>query len=303
MIRWSSIRPSYEGFVISPDGFPFVSGRRRPISKSRGTKPPPPLPAGAGSSLPSWVSPAKPVFVASDVHAGTVRSGRERDFLAWLEEATAAASWIILNGDLFDFWFEYRWGTTRGLDDVLNALRTTVSAGVPVTLMGGNHDWWGGRYLREEIGIEFLQDPVIRNIAGRRTLLAHGDGLGKGDFGYLILRQILRGRMTRWAFGMLPPAVGDRIARGVSRTGRKWDEWGEHQQARARALEAWAEAKLSEDRELEAVLLGHSHDPCIREVSKGQWYVNSGDWIRHRSYVTLEVGRPPQLSEWQGRLE
>jgi UDP-2,3-diacylglucosamine hydrolase len=247
------------------------------------------------------VSADKPVLLASDVHLGAVRSGREREFFAWLEHAAAAASWIILNGDLFDFWFEYRWGTTRGHDDVLSALRDIVDSGVPITLVGGNHDWWGGRFLREEIGIEFLQEPTIRQVAGKRTLLAHGDGLGKGDLRYLMLRSVLRGSATRWAFGMLPPSVGDRIARGVSRTEHKWEEWGERQQSRVRALEEWAATRLRADTELELIVLGHTHQPHIREVTSGQWYVNSGDWVLHRSYLTLEIGREPVLSEWTGK--
>ena len=246
------------------------------------------------------MSAEKPVLLASDVHLGAVRSGRERAFLAWLDHAATTASRIILNGDLFDFWFEYRRGPTRGHEDVLAVLRRIVASGVPVTLLGGNHDWWGGRYLREEIGIEFLEDSVTREIAGKRTLLAHGDGLGKGDLRYLMLRGVLRGRPTRWAFGMLPPAVGDRIARAVSRTEHKWDEWGERQEGRVRALEAWAESRLEADRELEVIVLGHTHRPHIREVTCGQWYVNSGDWVLHRSYVTLETGREPVLSEWEG---
>jgi UDP-2,3-diacylglucosamine hydrolase len=246
------------------------------------------------------VSAQKPVLLASDVHLGAVRSGREREFLSWLEHAAGSAEWIILNGDLFDFWFEYRTGTTLGHEDVIDALRSVVEGGVPVTLMGGNHDWWGGRFLREEVGIEFLQDPVIRDIAGRRTLLAHGDGLGKGDLRYHLLRAVLRGRATRWAFGQLPPAVGDRIARGVSRTEHKWDEWGERQRSRDRALERWAEERLRADGELNVVVLGHTHQPRIREVTPGQWYVNSGDWVLHRSFVTLEVGQAPRLSEWDG---
>jgi UDP-2,3-diacylglucosamine hydrolase len=242
------------------------------------------------------------VLLASDVHLGAAPSGRERDFFAWLEHAAGTASWIILNGDLFDFWFEYRTGTTRGHDHVLGLLRRTVDAGVPVTLMGGNHDWWGGRYLREEVGLEFLQHPEIRQIAGRRALLAHGDGLGQGDFRYLALRAVLRGRLTRWAFGTLPPALGDRIARRVSRTEHKWDDWGEKERSRSEALERWAKARLAEDEELALVLLGHTHEPCIREVAEGRWYVNSGDWVRHRSYVTLEDGCEPRLSEWSSTL-
>ncbi|MEX2048989.1 MAG: UDP-2,3-diacylglucosamine diphosphatase [Gemmatimonadota bacterium] len=243
---------------------------------------------------------AKPVLVASDAHLGGAPPEQERAFLAWLERAGEVASWIILNGDLFDFWFEYRAGPTRGHEDVLGALRSIVDAGVPVTLMGGNHDWWGGTHLREEVGVEFLQDPVVRDIAGRRTLLAHGDGLGRGDVGYRVLKRVLRGRATRLAFGALTPSVGDALASRVSRTGRKWDEWGEHQEARSRALARWAEARLGAEPELEMVILGHTHCPLLVGAGPGRWYLNTGDWVRHRSYARLEPGRDPALLDWDG---
>jgi len=247
------------------------------------------------------VTTNKPVLLASDVHLGATPPSHRRAFLSWLDFAAAEASEIIINGDLFDFWFEYRWGVTRGHDDVLAKLREIVGSGVPVTLVGGNHDWWGGSYLRDEVGVEFLEEAVIREIAGRRTLLAHGDGLGEGDAGYLALRDVLRSPVTRFAFGLLPVSLGDRIASGVSHTEDRWEQWGEAQQARSAVLEEWAELTLAADPELEMVLLGHTHLPILREVDPGCWYVNSGDWVFHQSYVTLREGEPPQLDDWRDR--
>jgi len=221
--------------------------------------------------------------------------------MSWLDHAAVAASAIIINGDLFDFWFEYRWGVTRGHDDVLTKLSEIVGSGVSVTLVGGNHDWWGGSYLRDEVGVEFLQDSVVRTIAGRRTLLAHGDGLGIGDLRYLAIKSVLRSPLTRFAFGLLPITLGDRIARGVSRTNDRWEQGGEEQRARSAALEAWAEQALASDQELEMVLLGHTHRPIVREVTPGRWYVNSGDWVFHQSYVTLKEGEPPRMDDWRER--
>ena len=240
------------------------------------------------------------MLIASDVHLGSAPPGHEKAFIEWLERAAISASWIILNGDLFDFWFEYRTGTTRGYDRVLRTLSMIVDQGTPLTLMGGNHDWWGGAFLRDEIGIEFLQDPVVRKISGRRALLAHGDGLGRGDLGYKILRTSLRGRLTRWAFGMLPPAIGDQIASIVSRAGRDRDKYGEQQQARSDALEKWAVNALNQDKELELIVLGHTHRPLLREVNPGQWYVNCGDWVVNKSYLSLQEGRSPRLMTWDG---
>jgi UDP-2,3-diacylglucosamine hydrolase len=137
-----------------------------------------------------------PIYLASDVHLGVVPPETERAFLAWLDHCGGAASQVILNGDLFDFWFEYRSAIPRGHTRTLGALAALVDAGVPVTLMGGNHDWWGGDFLTGEIGVEFLREPTRLELQGRQILLAHGDGLGSGDLGYRILKSILRGAAT-----------------------------------------------------------------------------------------------------------
>ena len=260
-----------------------------------------PLPDRGGSRLPSWVSKTKPVYLASDAHLGAAPPEHQRSFLEWLEHAGTVASEVIINGDLFDFWFEYRWGITRGHEDVLALLRSMTLSGLPVTLVGGNHDWWGGAYLRDEIGVTFLQDPVVRTIAGKTAFLAHGDGLGPGDRGYKVVKTVLRSPLTRTAFSVLPIDVGDRIAGGVSNTEHRWDQWGSAQQARSDALEGWALEKLASESQLELVLLGHTHLPMIREARHGKWYVNSGDWVYHQSYVVLDEGRPPELLDWRER--
>ena len=41
--------------------------------------------------------------------------------------------------------------------------------------------------------------------------------------------------------------------------------------------------------------LGHD------EVEPGRWYANSGDWVLHRTYITLAPGDPPRVLDWEGR--
>lgn len=242
----------------------------------------------------------KPIYVTSDAHLGAVSPRAERAFLAWLEHAGEAASRIVINGDLFDFWFEYRSAVPRGYTRALGALARIVDAGTPVLFMGGNHDWWGGTYLREEVGVDFRQEPVVVDLAGHRTFLAHGDGLGRGDLGYRILRWFLRGRLTRTAFRWLHPDLGAWIARAVSATDHRGDSRpSDAELQRARLLEDWALAKLRADASLDLVLLGHAHVPEIREPEDGRFYVNTGDWIHHRSYAVLEPGLPPRLERWE----
>ena len=248
------------------------------------------------------MNPAETVLVASDIHLGAISSEQEHAFMVWLQQAAQAASWIVLNGDLFDFWFEYRRGHTRGHGATLERLREIVDAGVRVTLMGGNHDWWGGTHLRDDVGLDFRQDPLVTDVAGLRTLLAHGDGLGRGDLEYRAMRLLFRSLPTRWAFGMLPPRVGDRLARVVSQTERRWGEPGPSDLARSEALREWALGELERRPELDLILLGHTHVPTMLQVDSGQWYINTGDWVYHRSYAVLEKGQQPKLVEWKGEI-
>lgn len=237
----------------------------------------------------------RPVLLASDVHLGAAPPEHEEAFLEWLASTPDRASAVVLNGDLFDFWFEYLWGTTAGHGHALRVLEDVVSSGIPVTLLGGNHDWWGGRFLRDEVGVEFLQDPVVRDLAGYRAFVGHGDGLGPGDEGYRFLKWVLRGRPTRLAYSLLPPRLGDRIARRVSSTSERWGGPTDHDRHRAGALSDWAVSKLEEEPGLDLVVLGHTHVPEVREVGDGRWYVNLGDWVHHRTYLELEEGAPPRL--------
>lgn len=239
-----------------------------------------------------------PVYLASDQHLGAAPPRMEAAFHAWLQHAAERAGLIFLNGDLFDYWFEYGTVIPRGHTRTLALLARIVDAGVPVHLMGGNHDWWGGSYLTDEIGVVFHRDPVRMELAGHRCFIAHGDGLGRGDLGYRILRWVLRGRATRFAFRWLHPDLGTAIARRVSRTEARLDPDDPRVLERSGTLERWARDLLGRDETLDAVLLAHTHLPRKVEVAPGRHYVNSGDWLRSASYVVLEEGTPPRLERW-----
>jgi UDP-2,3-diacylglucosamine hydrolase len=259
---------------------------------------PPYLVSRPRATLPFAAMSGLPIFLASDVHLGSVPRETGPAFLSWLDYCGAHASQVIVNGDLFDFWFEYGTVIPRGYTRVLGALAALVDAGVPVLLMGGNHDWWGGSYLREEVGVTFHQDPVTLDLPGRRVYLAHGDGMGGGDLGYKLLKLLLRGSPTRFAFRWLHPDVGAWVARRVSKTDARTGEPLEKQIARTRFLEDWATRYLEARPDVDLVALGHTHIPLLKEVFPGRFYLNSGDWLVNMSYGLLEPGEPPRLFAW-----
>lgn len=245
--------------------------------------------------------PSGPVFLVSDVHLGAVPARTEQAFRRWLLHVKESGSRLIINGDLFDFWFEYRKVIPGEHVRVLALLADLVESGVPVLVMGGNHDWWGGDFLRQRIGVDFRREPVRLRVKGKSLLVAHGDGLGPGDLGYRILRLVLRGRFSRWVFRRLHPDLGMRIAERVSGTrthlaaGR-----GPANDGRPEFLANWAGEQLEHDASLDIVALGHGHLPALTEVAPDRFYVNTGDWVLHRSYVTIDDSGTPVLHEWDG---
>ena len=240
----------------------------------------------------------RPAYVVSDAHLGAVPGARAADLADWLRYVRERASHVVLNGDIFDFWFEYRSAIPRGHVRVLGAIAEVVDAGVPVTFLGGNHDWWGGPCLAEEIGVSFHRAPVRTSLAGRNAYIAHGDGLGRGAYGYWVASGILRSRVFRRVFRWLHPDLGGRLATFLSRTERHERRPGEGNRQRARALEALAVRKLERDETLDIVLFGHTHVAAVVEVA-GRYYVNAGTWMRERSYAVVEASGPPRIEHWK----
>ncbi len=130
---------------------------------------------------------------------------------------------------------------------VLAALAEVVDAGVPVWFVGGNHDAWGGSFLRERVGVRVVDGPLEMELAGRRTLVAHGDGVGAGDLGYRLLKAVIRNRVTVRAFRALHPDWGSWVAGRVSSTEHKAEFSDARAAGRASYIRAWALEQLERD--------------------------------------------------------
>ncbi len=239
----------------------------------------------------------KPEFITSDVHLGGVPPETERAFLAFLEHVGAEGSRLLIPGDLFDFWFEYGDIIHGRHFRVLAALASLVDAGIEVILTGGNHDAWGGRFLQEHVGVAFHPDAVRTEIAGRPALLVHGDGVGRGDLRYRVLKRLIRSRPIVWGFRILHPELGLRIARRVSSTEAK-AETDSAAEGRGRYIEVWARDTLLAEPDLAWIVCGHAHQPTVIEVAPGRRYLNAGDWVAHHSYMTVSADGEVELGRW-----
>jgi UDP-2,3-diacylglucosamine hydrolase len=240
-------------------------------------------------------------LIVSDAHLGAAPQASERAFREFLVFAGGRTRDLLINGDLFDFWFEYDTVILRRHFSTLRILADLVDAGVRVRLVGGNHDFWGGTFLSQDIGIEVLDGPVRTEVGGRQAYIAHGDGLGGGDLGYRALRTVIRSRPARVAYRLIHPDWSDWLVRLASRTessqGREGDE---KSLDRASKLTAHAEQLLAASPEIQLVVFGHCHIPELREVSPGRHYLNTGDWIHHCTWAEVN-GEGVRLNRWNRR--
>lgn len=239
----------------------------------------------------------KPDYVVSDTHLGAVPSETERAFVRFLEHVGADAASLLINGDLFDFWFE--WGPVIPARHyrVLAAIAAVVEAGIPITMIGGNHDAWGGQFLEQDVGMRVHNGLLRTTLGGRNALVAHGDGLGKGDLKYRMLKATLRSRIAVLGFRVLHPELGMKLVDRVSTTRDKADHDATSEN-RAAFIENWAATQLAADSGLDYVVCGHSHVPVMIEMGTNRFYINSGDWVKHATYVTFPEGTAPRLETW-----
>ena len=229
----------------------------------------------------------KRTVVVSDIHLGAVAKENERAFLAFLAEAGRHGDELLINGDLFDFWFEYGEVIPRGQLGALARLRALVDGGMRVRFIGGNHDAWGGSFLRDEVGIDVLDGPVRLTVGGRRAYVAHGDGLGGGDWGYRALRWAARSRVGRALFRAVHPDVGIPLARLASGTRRAQTRAGAGDSPRADVLADRARRILAAHADVDLVVFGHAHRPQVSEFAPERFYLNAGDWLHHNSFAVV----------------
>jgi len=236
-------------------------------------------------------------LICSDVHLEDLPEGQAnlKEFVAFLKDIDAGQfNRLILLGDLFDFWFEYRHVIFSGYFDVLRALADLHDRGVELHLVCGNHDFWAGRFLENHLKMTVHHNDFRCTFGTQRALFIHGDGIDKRDYGYRLFKYLARSRLAVGLFGLIHPDWAMAIARKVSSASRSVQKDAEPGNDRAAHAIARFAQEVIEAGEADAVLCGHSHHATRMEFETPDGpgvYINTGAWKRHRDYV-----------EWDGEV-
>ncbi len=238
-----------------------------------------------------------PCYIVSDAHLGVASAEIERSFVSFLRGLAGRAASLVINGDLFDFWFEWKTVIPRRSFRALAALAELRDAGVDILWVAGNHDCWGGEILTKDVGVSYIVGPWDGSIAGWNTRIEHGDGLrAREDRGYRMIRPIMRHPLAIKAFRMLHPDWASRLALGsstASRVHRARDE--------GRGLRAYAGKELEDTPGLELLVYGHSHVAALERMGHGV-FANAGSWLDAPTFLRL-TEKAVELREWDGSAE
>ena len=230
------------------------------------------------------------LYIASDFHFGSPdrESSKEREkrVIRWLDMISRDATHLILLGDIFDFWFEYKYVVPRGYFNFLAKLNDLKEKNIEIYYFTGNHDMWVKDYFRQELGIRIFTRQQAFLINGKKCLLAHGDGLGPKDKGYKLIKKLFAFKPHIKIYGSLHPQHAFGLAHFLSRKSRAMKP-GIEESYMGDDKEMLVQYALSvlQNEEIDYFIYGHRHLPIEKKLDEHVYYINTGDWLIHNSYV------------------
>jgi len=186
-------------------------------------------------------------------------------FLEFLRQRPQTGDSLYILGDLFDVWV--------GDDDdaplantVRQAFAELTGRGVNLYLQRGNRDFLMGRRLMRETGARLLPDPYLLQVAGKPTLLMHGDLLCTDDIAYQKARRKLRNPVFQWL--ALRRSLGARRQMAAEYRRRSGETTA---MTAADIMDANPQTVLEYLRRFgaEQMIHGHTHRPAIHEHPLG----------------------------------
>jgi UDP-2,3-diacylglucosamine hydrolase len=243
------------------------------------------------------------LYFASDFHLGAPSyvSSREREnkIVAWLNTIKADAAEIFLMGDIFDFWFEYKTVIPKGYTRLFGKLAELSDAGIQLYFFKGNHDMWVFDYFKKEFNLKIIDNEleIMRN--GKSFFLHHGDGVGKGDKGYKLLKKVFRSKFCQFVFAVVHPNLGVGLA-------NYWSSKSKYVKRNEKKFEteeqAWItdfnQQQILKGKQYDYIIMGHRHYPINIVLQPNTRYINLGEWLNFNTYAVFD-GAQLKLMHWE----
>jgi UDP-2,3-diacylglucosamine pyrophosphatase LpxH len=209
--------------------------------------------------------------VISDLHIGSTHC-REEELRKFIESIECDE--LILAGDIIDFIKVPSFTqTTAQLLNLLNKFKNVV-------YIIGNHDHSLANFVNGTVGnIQFCR--TYEFVDGQRKFrIEHGD-----DYDQSFWHNFTEGFLIK-----VISIFQDWIERKFDIDLATW--WANRKLKKRKLIRIWDIINLNND--VDVFIMGHSHTPeaviWVDEDQNIKTYINSGDWVAHTTYVTIEAG-------------
>ena len=145
-----------------------------------------------------------PVYFISDNHFKMDIDNSERERRGKLyhvfEKIKSTGGTLVIGGDFFDFWFDYRHVLPAGYIDLFEQLDKLHQSGIFIHFILGNHDYWDFGYFKEKFNAKVYWGDLNFTNNGMKIQVTHGDGLLKNDHGYRLMKGMIRSKFCIFLF-------------------------------------------------------------------------------------------------------
>ena len=210
---------------------------------------------------------------------------RREKLFSLFDKIKSTKGTLIIGGDFFDFWFDYKYVIPKEFNDILFRLEQLYKSGIVIHYILGNHDYWDFGSFTQKFGAIVHNGDLEFDINGQKILVTHGDGLLKKDVGYRFMKRVIRSKFAVFLFRLFHPDWGCALARKVSNTSSYYHHHDEKTIEVRNEIRQYANKKWNDG--YDVVLIGHYHQTEI-ETSEGKSLIFMGDWLKHFTVTSLD---------------
>ena len=244
-----------------------------------------------------------PFYFISDCHIGMKldddEQKRRQKLFHIFEKIKKSGGTLIIGGDFFDFWFEFRKKTPAIYKNVFDELNKLRDSGVKIHYIAGNHDYWDFGYFESTFVDSFYKGDLSIDSVNSKILITHGDGLLKSDRGYRALKKVLRNKIFIFFYKLLGEKIGYKIGKKASayypHYYQQQNSSSFYQNNEEIKCDVLGFAHQMWNEGYDVILVGHYHEKEI--IKKGtKLLIFLGDWMKHYSITKFDGEKWAQFS-------
>ena len=220
---------------------------------------------------------------------------REEILFSFFDHVRNSGGTLIINGDLFDFYFEYKDVIPKVYAPLYYQILKLRESGVKVHYILGNHDYWVMDFINDVLFDKVYDDDVKLKIGKKTFYITHGDGFLSWDKSYRALKKFIRSRLFIWFYRSLHPRIGYSFANWVSKKGELYVHTKEYNKKILDEMKV--QSKPFFDDGCDYFISGHYHQAKELDMKNGKLLI-LGDWLSFFSYGKFD-GQDLKLHFWK----